>query len=110
LRTPARILIVGAVALSTGRALAGVLKGVGRPLDAGLADGAALVVTAVGLAVLLPAFGLVGAAAASVLAYTASAALMLRLAARALDLPVWALVLPGQADRGAHARTAPEAA
>ena len=44
-----RVLLVASIALGTGRVLEAVLKGVNRPLHAGLAEGAGLIVTAVGL-------------------------------------------------------------
>jgi O-antigen/teichoic acid export membrane protein len=85
---PARILLVGAVALSTSQALGAVLRAVGHPLHAGIAEFAALPVLVVGLAALLPAAGLTGAAVASVLAYATATAWMLRLASRALGLHI----------------------
>jgi len=69
----ARVLLVGAVFLSCARVLGTVLKALGEPLDAGLVEGAALVVTVVAIAILMPAFGLMGAAVASLLSYMASA-------------------------------------
>lgn len=82
----ARVLVLAAVPLSLARVLHGVLKGLGRPVDAGISEGGALVVTAVGLAVLLPTVGLMGAAITSVCAYVTSVAIGLRLACRALDV------------------------
>ncbi|MGE0229519.1 MAG: lipopolysaccharide biosynthesis protein [Dehalococcoidia bacterium] len=77
----ARVLVVGAVFLSCARVLGSALKGLGEPLDAGLAEGGALVVTAAGLAIMMPAFGLMGAAVASLLSYVASAIWAFRRAA-----------------------------
>jgi O-antigen/teichoic acid export membrane protein len=82
----ARILLVATVLLSLTRVLEATLKAVNRPLDAGAAHLAALVVTAVGLAALLPAFGIVGAAIASLLAYAVGAAWGLHRAASALGV------------------------
>jgi O-antigen/teichoic acid export membrane protein len=79
-----RILLVASIALGTGRVLGAALKGVNRPLDAGIAEGAGLAVTAVGLAVLLPLLDLKGAAITSVVVYLTSAAVGLHLANRAL--------------------------
>ncbi len=90
-----RILLVASIALGTGRVLGAALKGVNRPLDAGIAEGVGLVVTAVGLAVLLPILDLKGAAITSVAAYTASAAVGLHLANRALGSRGLHLLRPG---------------
>jgi O-antigen/teichoic acid export membrane protein len=79
-----RVLLVASIALGTGRVLEAVLKGVNRPLHAGLAEGAGLTVTAVGLAALLPTLGLMGAAITSLAAYTVTAAVGLHLSNRAL--------------------------
>ncbi|HEV8686697.1 MAG TPA: oligosaccharide flippase family protein [Gaiellaceae bacterium] len=105
----ARILLVAAVLLTTGRLLAAVLKAVDRPLRAGLADALALVVTVAGLALLLPAFGLVGAGLASLAAYAAATGWMAREAARALDVPVRGLVF-AHACRSGIAVSAPSTA
>jgi O-antigen/teichoic acid export membrane protein len=72
----ARVLLVAAVVLSTNRVLGALLSGMGRPLDQGLGELLALVVTVVSLAALLPAVGLMGAAFASLLAYATSLAWM----------------------------------
>lgn len=80
----ARVLIVAGALLGVGRALGAVLKGAGRPLDAGVAELIGLGVTAVGLGVLLPMIGILGAAITSLVAYFASMAYALRRASRAL--------------------------
>jgi O-antigen/teichoic acid export membrane protein len=80
-----RILLVASIALGTGRVLEAVLKGVNRPLDAGIAEGAGLAVTAVGLAVLLPILDLKGAAITSFFAYSVTGLVALRRTNRALD-------------------------
>lgn len=95
--TAARVLLVAAVALSAARALKGIATGLGRPLDAGLSEAAALVVTMIGLAALLPSFGLVGAAIASLLAYGISAAWLLQRIAHSLGLTPLDLLRPGPA-------------
>jgi O-antigen/teichoic acid export membrane protein len=82
----ARILLVAAILLSVTKVLEATLKAVNRPLDAGAAQFAALLVTAAGLAALLPAFGIVGAAVASLLAYGVGAGWCLRRAATALEI------------------------
>jgi O-antigen/teichoic acid export membrane protein len=97
----ARILMVGAVALTTNRALEAVLRGVGRPLEAGVAELIALGATAIGLAALLPTLGILGAGIASVIAYLVSMAWMTRRATRALGIsatrllnPDWSVLAP----------------
>ena len=94
----ARILLVAAVVLVTGRVLGTVLKAVGRPLDAGAAELAALATTLAGLLVLLPALVLIGAGIASLLAYSVSTAWMVRRAGRALDLSARSLLLLDRAE------------
>jgi O-antigen/teichoic acid export membrane protein len=84
----ARVLLVAGVILSTNRTLGAILKGLGRPLDAGMAEFVALGFTVVALAALLPTLGLMGAAVASVVAYGVSLSWMFRRVARALDVPV----------------------
>jgi O-antigen/teichoic acid export membrane protein len=91
---PCRVLLVAAVALSTGRVLGAVLRAVGQPLDAGLAELFALVATVLGLALLLPSFGLAGAALTSLGAYLLSSAWMAGRASRALGLSPARLLLP----------------
>jgi O-antigen/teichoic acid export membrane protein len=90
----ARILLVAAVALSTNRALEAVLRGVGRPLDAGIAEFVALGATAVGLATLLPTLGILGAALASLAAYLISMVYMTRRATRSLGITQMQLLTP----------------
>ena len=89
----ARVLVLASVLLATARVLGSVLKGVGRPLDAGVAELAGLAVTGVALAALLPAFELMGAAAASALAYATTAAWLTRRTAAVLDMSVRDLLL-----------------
>jgi O-antigen/teichoic acid export membrane protein len=91
---PTRILLAAAVLMATSRALGAILKALGRPLQAGLADAIALGVTVIALAALLPLFGLLGAAVASLLAYGVSLAWMIDRAARALAVRPWRLFLP----------------
>jgi O-antigen/teichoic acid export membrane protein len=90
----ARILVVAAVALSTNRALEAVLRGVGRPLDAGVAEFVALGATAVGLATLLPTLGILGAGLASLDAYLVSMVYMTRRATRSLGVTQVQLLTP----------------
>jgi O-antigen/teichoic acid export membrane protein len=89
-----RITSVASIALATNRVLEAVLRGVGRPLAAGLAEIVALGTTVVGLATLLPALGLVGAAWASLLAYFVSGAWMTWRLRGVLGVPVMKLLTP----------------
>ena len=94
-----RVLLVASIALGTGRVLEAVLKGVNRPLHAGLAEGAGLIVTAVGLAALLPTMGLMGAAITSLAAYSVTALVALNLTNRALGTRGAELLGPGSQRR-----------
>jgi O-antigen/teichoic acid export membrane protein len=89
-----RILLVAAIILSTNRVLSSSLTGLGRPLDAGIAESVALIATFAGLAALLPAFGLLGAGIASLIAYSVSASWMMWRTTRALGLSATQLLLP----------------
>jgi O-antigen/teichoic acid export membrane protein len=89
-----RILVVGAIGFSMSRAIEAILRGVGRPLDAGIAEFVALGVTFVALAALVPALGLVGAGLASLIAYLVACGWMARRAARALGISVRLLITP----------------
>jgi O-antigen/teichoic acid export membrane protein len=93
----ARVLLTAAVFLGTNRALSAALKGINRPLGAGLAELLALAVTVVGLAVFLPPLGIIGAALASLVAYMASFGVMLILIRGALDVPGRSLLIPDRA-------------
>jgi O-antigen/teichoic acid export membrane protein len=93
-----RVLLLACVALSTGRAVQAILKAINRPLDAGVAETLALVVTIAALAVLLPALGIMGAGVASLLAYVASTTFALYRAARALKVSAAGLLLPARGD------------
>jgi O-antigen/teichoic acid export membrane protein len=90
----ARILLVAAIALSTNRALEAVLRGVGMPLDAGIAEFVALGATAAGLAIFIPLLGLNGAALTSLIAYLVSTAYMTRRATKALKISSFQLLTP----------------
>jgi O-antigen/teichoic acid export membrane protein len=90
----ARVLLLAAILLSANRVIGAVLKGVGRPLDAGLAEGLSLVATVAGLMLLLPRLELLGAGLTSFLAYGTSMMWMTSRAARAFDVPPLALLLP----------------
>jgi O-antigen/teichoic acid export membrane protein len=97
---PGRVLLVAAVAFSVSRVLGAVLRALGRPLDAGLAELLALVATMLGLAALLPTLGLMGAAVTSLAAYLLSSCWMAGRAARELGVSAVSLMVP---DRGALA-------
>lgn len=90
----ARILLVAAIALSTNRAMEAVLRGIGRPLDAGIAEFVALGATCVGLAVLIPLLGLTGAGVTSLFAYLVSMGYMTQRATKALGISPLALLTP----------------
>ena len=94
---PSRILLLAAIVISMNAVLTAVVQAVGRPLDAGIAQGAALAGTIGGLAVLLPALGLIGAAVASLLAYGVAAAFLVHRAMRALEVPVGKVLIPDRA-------------
>jgi antigen flippase len=89
-----RVLLAASVFLSANRVIGSVLKAVGRPLDAGIAEGVSLGVTAAGLALLVPRLDLLGAGLTSLLAYGVATVWMLTKAARALDVSPAALLLP----------------
>jgi O-antigen/teichoic acid export membrane protein len=89
-----RVLLAASLFLAANQVVGAVLKAVGRPLDAGMAEGLSLGVTVVGLVVLLPRLELLGAALTSLLAYSATTVWMTSRAARALDLAPMALLAP----------------
>lgn len=93
-----RVLLVATVLFSTNRSIGAVLKAVGRPLDAGVAELVALGVTFASLAALLPTLGIMGAGVASLLAYGVSTAWMTRRASRALEIGWRSLLLPSRED------------
>lgn len=97
----ARILLIAAVVLSTGRLLAAILKGLGTPLAAGVGELTALAINVPALALLLPAFGLTGAAVASLVAYAVSAVWLSRRVAAAVgesSLTFWLGGVPRSVD------------
>lgn len=91
---PALILLAAAVFASWSRVLAALLKAVGAPMTAGVADAVGLAVAVAGLAVLVPQFGTTGAAIALLVASACNAALMARSCASALGVHIHALALP----------------
>lgn len=102
----ARILLVAAIALSTNRALEGVLRGLGKPLEAGLAEIVALGATCVALAVLLPTIGLIGAGLASLVAYLVAMVYMVQRTTRTLGITPMHLVTPDRESLAALAALA----
>jgi O-antigen/teichoic acid export membrane protein len=89
-----RILLIAAIVLGTNRVLGSILTGVGRPLDAGIAESVALVATSIGLVSLLPTLGLIGAGVASLIAYSVSASWMVWRVTQSLELSPRELLLP----------------
>ena len=99
-----RVLIAASVFLALGQLLASVLRGLGRPLDSGIAGAVGLAVTIVLLAALLPTLGLMGAAITSLVAYIVTAGMMLQRVLRVLEVPVIYLLGIGRAPLGPEAR------
>jgi O-antigen/teichoic acid export membrane protein len=88
-----RVLLVAGVFFACSQLFVALLRGLGRPLDAGVAGAVGVGVTVVLLAVLLPTLGIMGAALASLVAYAITAWWMLRQVCRALGLPLMRFVL-----------------
>lgn len=74
------------------------LYGLGRPRDVLMAESAALVVTALGLAVTLPHLPLMGAAFTSLVSYGTTLALLARACRRAIAIPASELLVPKRSD------------
>lgn len=89
-----RVLLAASVLLAANCVIGAVLKALGRPLDAGMAECLSLGVTAAGLALLLPRLDLLGAALTSLLAYGSTAMWMTVRAARVLEVAPMTLLLP----------------
>lgn len=94
-----RVLLVASVFLAFTFLLTSVLRGLGRPLDVGIAGVVGLVVSAVLLAVLLPTMGLMGAAIASLVAYVITAGMMLTRVTNALHVSIAHFVLGSSRSR-----------
>ncbi|WP_161668711.1 polysaccharide biosynthesis C-terminal domain-containing protein [Kallotenue papyrolyticum] len=102
--TPLAVLLVGVVALSIHKVLAGDLSGRGLPQYPSLTSSVALVVT-VGLDLLLiPRLGIVGAALASTLAYTTQTVILLWCYRRVSGVSWRALLVPRRADLAFYRR------
>ncbi len=95
-----RILIPGALMMGMNQVLYNGASALGRPGLPALAEGASMLVTAVGLFLLVPHYGYIGAAIVSSIAYTISFFVMLFLANRFLAIDLRTLLLP----RGAGLR------
>jgi O-antigen/teichoic acid export membrane protein len=92
----ARVLAFAAVMISLARTFQSLNKGIGRPMDAAVSEGAALVVTAAGLAALLGPLGIMGAAITSLCAYSTSVLIGAKLAAKALGVGPFAFLWHAQ--------------
>lgn len=89
-----RVTAVGSISFATARAMEGVLRGIGRPLTAGIAEFVALGATVVGLAAMLPTLGLIGAAWATLLSYSVAGLWMAWRIKRFTGLPIRQLLTP----------------
>ncbi len=89
-----RVTAVASIAFAVTRVMEGVLRGVGKPLTAGMAEFVALGATVAGLAILLPALGLIGAAWATLFAYCVSGVWMAWRIRSFIDLPIGQLLTP----------------
>lgn len=95
---PMMILLVGVVALSLHKVVAGDLSGRGQPQYPSLTSAVALIVTLVANFLLIPRFGIVGAALASTLAYTTQTVLLLGIYRRISGVSWRDLLLPRRDD------------
>lgn len=89
-----RVTAVATIAFAVSRVMEGVLRGIARPLTAGMAEFVALGATVAGLALLLPALGLIGAAWATLLAYSVSSMWMAMRIRTFIGLPMRTLLIP----------------
>ncbi len=99
-----RVLLVASVFVGFSQLLTSVLRGLGRPLDSGIAGTVGLAVTVVLLTALLPTLGLMGAAITGLVAYIVTAGMMLRSVLRALDVSATYLLGVGRPTRVPEAR------
>ena len=90
-----RILMPGALATGLAFVLYNAASALGRPGLASFAEGASVLITAVGLYILVPRFGYIGAAVVSSVAYGVSFVVMLVLAHRQLGLNLRLLLIGG---------------
>ncbi len=99
-----RVLIAASFFVAFGQLLTSVLRGLGRPLDSGIAGTVGLAVTVVLLTALLPTLGLMGAAITGLVASIVTAGMMLRRVLRALDVSATYLLGLGRPTRVPEAR------
>ncbi len=99
-----RVLIAASFFVAFGQLLTSVLRGLGRPLDSGIAGTVGLAMTVVLLAALLPTLGLMGAAIAGLVVSIVMAGMMLRSVLRALDVSATYLLGVGRPTRVPEAR------
>jgi stage V sporulation protein B len=95
---PMAILLLGVVALSLHKVVAGDLSGRGLPQYPSITSAVALVVTIVANLLLIPRFGITGAALASTIAYTTQTALLLRIYRRISGVGWRELIVPRRDD------------
>jgi Na+-driven multidrug efflux pump len=94
----AMVLLVASVPLAGATVLSTALQADGTPLIPTIAEGIALIVTVVGLALLLRPLGGMGAAIVSLAAYSASFVFQLLVARRRIGAPLSAFLVPTRAD------------
>jgi O-antigen/teichoic acid export membrane protein len=94
-----RVLLVASLFLAFTFLLTSLLRGLGRPLDVGIAGVVGLAITVVLLAALLPTMGLMGAAIASLVSYAVTAGLMLARVSDALNVSIAQFVLGSSRSR-----------
>jgi O-antigen/teichoic acid export membrane protein len=90
-----RILLPGALVTGLNFVLYNAASAMGRPGLASYAEGAGVIVTAVGLCFLVPRYGYIGAAIVSSLAYTVSFLVMIVLAHLLLKMSILFLLVGG---------------
>src|SRR6202035_3271598 len=94
----ARVLIFATVIVGTNRVLSAGIKANNLPLVPGIAEGIAVVVTVLSLAVLLRPLGITGAAIASLFAYAASFGYLVWFSVRRLAISPLQLLVPTRLD------------
>ncbi len=95
---PAWVLLAAGLPLTGAQILTATLNAVGRPGLPSIGQGAALVITAVGLLLVLPSMGIIGAALVSFVAYSVNFLILLVATARICELSVSELLIPTGAD------------
>jgi O-antigen/teichoic acid export membrane protein len=92
------LLLIGAIPLGAAGVLASGLQADGAPLIPSIAEGAALIVTVIGLLAVLRPYGGEGAAVVSAVAYSTSLGVQIALARRRLGVSVREFIVPTHAD------------